>query len=110
MTDVSEDQKQLYEETLSKMRVKLKKEGRVLLNTLEIEELKSISPTLLTEQFERELSVGMEKMQRNSTYGAFPEYVPDLDVTMMYPRTVEPLKLNLQGMYGSHAKKNNDLD
>lgn len=70
MSEVSAKVKQLYDETLNRMRIQLKKEGRVLLNTSEIEELRSISPTLLTEQFERELKVGMEKIKRNSTYGA----------------------------------------
>lgn len=79
MSDVSGEEKQLYDETLNEMRVKLRKEGRVLLNTSEIDELRSISPTLLTEQFERELKVGMEKMKRNSTYGAFSKFAYDLD-------------------------------
>lgn len=58
MSEVSAKVKQLYDETLNGMRVKLRKEGRVLLNTSEIDELRSISPTLLTEQFERELKKG----------------------------------------------------
>lgn len=60
----------LYEETLKQIRVRLKQEDRSLLNESEIEELNKISPELLNKQFQKELNRHVNRMQRNSVYGA----------------------------------------